>query len=597
MRIFTVLFVVVTLFRVDVVFNGIPDWKFQNFNGCLKYDDGRHNFDFTIDAETQNETWWTQETPQTVKKLALEKKSVPEKRNFLITFKTDLYRPESFYEFAALGVVSNRKKLNVALVNQPCPVLMCGEVPFNPVRTNTWPHSQLALAASLQDDHNVELLDLRSLPDPNNWREKLGGEYMRPIQYGPLTLTRHLIGDYQSRIAQSSADVYVLTANFTAEANSVAEVIRVIKQNHPMSLVLVGGRDASTSERQAFYFNAGADFVGIGDGDVSLPKFLDAKICGTSDNRLIVGGVDKNFHSELLSFNLYGLDPYRYNESGGGPISENVLQGGFAAYFETSRGCVRECPYCTEAKTKRWIQPMAEVKKNIDHHIQAGCRLFMISDDNLLLRKSTELIEIFNYLREREVAWEFPIGLEMQGLTKTDGTFREELFASLFWNKVSSGHFSGAHRLLLPLEDILLGKSNLSKFNRSQGKITDNIRRILDTGMPFLNIAVMTGGPEETLDDRKRLELNLAEIYNLSQNFSTKINFSIFCMSPLPGTPFGRQMADRVAYSINQEPELWTVATSVIAGDSFSALDNTMYRRELLSQFGMLQKEGKVSPV
>lgn len=601
MRIVTVLLIIMSLFRVDAV--AMPDWKFQELNGCLKHNSEDGNYYFIVDSEMQNENWWRQETPWPVREMTLEEKSIPEKKKFVVVFKTDYCKPEHFYDYAVAGIVYSQRRTKIALVSQPCSVLLSGEDPYSPVRTNTWPESQVALAASLQRDFEVELLDLRSLSDPGEWRKNLSGEYAEPISYGELTLRRYLIGNYYERIAECTANVFVLTANFTAESNSVARVIEVIREVHPEALILVGGRDASASERHQFYINAGADFIGIGDGDLSLPKFL-SEISEKSkyDSRLISGGIPCDFCQKKFDFNLKDFDRYRYRESGGGPIGEGVLSGkSFVAYFETSRGCVRDCPYCTEANTSRWVEPVNDVKARIDQYVAGGCRLFMISDDNLLLRNSSDLVEIFKYLREHRVAWEFPVGLEMQLLIDPKGGLKENLFEALFWNNINSGSasFAGVHRLLLPLEDILLRQSDLKKLSRAQNEATGVINKLLDVRIPFLNVAIMIGDPKETMSDRIRLENNLEQLYDIARGSNTQMNFSIFCMSPLPGTPFGREMTakQRLAYSIEDAPELWTIATSVINGDEFSAIENTSYRRKLLSRFNMAQKEGKVFPL
>lgn len=602
MRFLTALFLAIAIIRVDIAYSVTPDWKFQEFNSCLEYDSRGGNYYLTIDPETQNENWWKQETPWQVRRMALEKESIPEKRKIVIIFRVDSYKPEKFYNYAVAGIICNQRRTRIALVSHPCPVLLCGEVPYSPVRTNTWPQSQVALAASLQKNFEVELLDLRSLSQPEEWRRQLNKEYLKPLNYGGLTLRRHLIGNYYDQIANCAADAYVLTANFTAESNSVAEAIKLIKRMHPEAVVLVGGRDASALERHAFYIDAGADFIGIGDCDVALPKFLtEMNVRSKSDSRLIYGGIPCDFRQEKFYFSLNGFDRYRYRESGGGPILDGILnERSFAAYFETSRGCVRECPYCTEAKTSRWIEPMQDVKTRIDQYVEAGCRLLMVSDDNLLLRKPSDLIDIFNYMRESKVAWEFPVGLEMQLLTDKQGLFQDKLFEALFWNNKSSdgSGFSGAHRLLLPLEDMLLRESNLKKLSRVQGQAVNIIDKLLDAHIPFLNVAIMIGDPRETASDRSRLESNLEELYGITKSSATRMNFSIFCTSPLPGTPFGREMAkaQRLAFSIEDAPELWTVATSVISGNEFSAVENTLYREKLLTRFKMAQGEGKVSP-
>src|SRR3989344_2965610 len=105
--------------------------------------------------------------------------------------------------------------MKVVFVEHPCPVLLHGDQPWGPVRTNTWPQSQVVLASAIADKYDVEILDLRSLLSLADWRKEIGPEYLGPIHYGEFLLTRHLIGDYRTRIAEHPGDVFVFTANFT----------------------------------------------------------------------------------------------------------------------------------------------------------------------------------------------------------------------------------------------------------------------------------------------------------------------------------------------------------------------------------------------
>ena len=68
--------------------------------------------------------------------------------------------------------------MKVVFVEHPCPVLLLGNEPWSPVRTNTWPQSQMTLAAAIANEHDVSILDLRSLESPADWRRQIGPEYL-----------------------------------------------------------------------------------------------------------------------------------------------------------------------------------------------------------------------------------------------------------------------------------------------------------------------------------------------------------------------------------------------------------------------------------
>jgi hopanoid C-3 methylase len=515
------------------------------------------------------------------------------------TFPTDSSArpPHRVYEVEAM---------NVSFVSHPCPALLDEDgVAFGPVRTNFFPQPQLTLASALdRSRYHLELLDLRTIADPRDWRSSLGPQYDEPIRYGKRWLSRHLIGAFEEKIAASSrdVDVYVLSANFTYEANAVRECIRALKQHNPGALVLVGGSDATPVERREFYWSCGADYVGVGDGDRSLRQFLESHEVGTAAKdflqKIVTGPGQIHVMDIEACWNGVATAP-AWCESGGGDLLPSVRNRGFAAYVETQRGCNRSCSFCSAALTRFDRLSVPDVKRQVDVLVAAGASMLMFTDDNTLLRSKDELVEIFDYLRERGVAWEFPNGLELglMGTKDAAGQWRPhvELCDALFWHNHRLDAFAGAHRVLLPIEDALLRQSELLKLKR--GSVLDAVDDVFMRDIPFINCGIMTGAPHETATERRLLERNLRSLAEHAERAQSRINFSVFCTMPLPGTGFGTEMhrAGRVAYDMTTFPELWNIFVSVVQGDSSSPEENTAYRRQILKEFGMEQVEGKVA--
>src|SRR5262249_52955464 len=158
---------------------------------------------------------------------------------------------------------------------------------------------------------------------------------------------------------------------------------------------------------------------------------------------------------------------------------------------ETSRGCPRECSFCTEARTKTIRLDVPSMKRQIDHFVAHGASLLMFSDDNLLTRKESELIESLDYLRERRVSSAFPVGVEIGLLTGSKGEPKWDLIRTLFWNNGDRDDWAGAHRMLFPVEDSLLRPTKLSKLKKPvQERI---LEALVESGLPFLNMAIMIG--------------------------------------------------------------------------------------------------------
>ncbi len=493
--------------------------------------------------------------------------------------------------------------MKISFVSNPNPALLDESgMPYGPIRTNTFPQSQVTLVTTLpKGEYTIELLDARSIENPLEWQKKLTEQYALPINYGGKSLTRQFIGNPEESVSHSSrdVDVYVLSANFTYEANSVRKMIEILKKYNPKSKILVGGTDAAPPERHNFYFKSGADYIGLGDADLSLPQFLDdlrnRRTGAKYPNRLIpqkgqIHFVDLGRLNELANTN-------RFSESGGGSVLESVARKGFAAYIEMQRGCSRECHFCYAAKTPFNRLSVEDTKRQIDNYLANGVGLFMFTDDNTLLRNPRDLEEIFGYLRNRGAAWEFPNGLEF-GLLGTDQTGKwspkKELIDVLFWNNSNKKNYAGVHRLLFPLEDSILRRSSLTKLNRTSKDHA--LEEIIDRNIPYVNLGIMTSEPRETPNERRTMERWLSEFYGKTECNYTKFNYSLFCTMPLPGTEFGRQMhaEGRVRYNINEFPELWNIFLSVVDGKNFTAENNTQFRREILHKFGMNQDLGKV---
>ncbi len=493
--------------------------------------------------------------------------------------------------------------MKISFVMNPCPALLDDKgKAYGPIRTNTFPQAQLTLANALgRKSYELEFLDARTLDNPLSWREHLSEEYATPIMYGQTRLERRLVGNLKERVKNTSkdVDVYVLSANFTYEANSIKETIKSLKEHNPKAVVIVGGNDASPPERHNFYFRAGADYIGLGDADRSLPEFLNDLKSGSAEqkykDRLIPSA------GKIQVVDLYSLhdlvDFQRFTESGGGPILESVLKKGFAAYMEMQRGCNRPCNFCYASQTPFDRLSVEEVEKQIDNLLLTGTSLVMLTDDNTLLRSGAELERVFGYLRGRNASWEFPNGLEIGMLgSNIQGRWqlRKSLIDSLFWNNGNNDDYAGVHRVLLPVEDSLMRESSLLKL-RNGGQV-QLLEELVDRGVPYINLGIMIGASQETQSERDNLQRNLQRLSKVEQGSDSKVNYSLFCSMPLSGTGFGRRMQaeGRVRYNIDEFPELWNVFVSVVDGDNFSAEEVTQYRNEMLAEHGMEQELGKV---
>ena len=475
----------------------------------------------------------------------------------------------------------NKKK--IAFVKQPSPVLLNGQGEvYSPVRTNLFPIPQVTLASMLKG-HDLSLLDLRSIEDYKKWGEEKLTEYGEAIGYGPTTLRRFLIGDYAKRVRNSDKDVdiYVLTANCTYELNSIKITAELLKRKNPEAKIIVGGRDVEALS-EVYAASESIDHIVIGNSIKDFQRLIDSN---GGLERIINIGRETSIPRPNLNFIELG----NY-ESGGGMIEPNL--SGHYAYIQTSRGCPNKCSFCTEDDyiTKASVD---EVKQTIDYYIKNDIRIFGFIDSNLIGRSNDELTEIFTYLKEKKVSWEFPSGIEVKKLFEK----RDDLVDQLLGHTVDEeGKFVGCYRALIPLEDCLI---RYSKHTKCQGLDYDAVLKgLIARKIPYANLGVMIGSASETEQDQEIREGELNRIHEMFKDTDTIVNFSEFCSIPIPGTGFHKTMGQkgRIMYDPAEFPELYNVFTSVIQGNHFSPEEITEFRRYSLRKFSMEQHIGKVDP-
>lgn len=449
------------------------------------------------------------------------------------------------------------------------------------VRTNHPKISQLTLAAIVEREFpeaRVDFIDLKSA-DPT--RE----ERIKEVRYGDKTIEVYKVGQDFHDIEQdiASSDTIVLTNNFTQEAGILGDLIGFCKQVKPSIKVLVGGSDASVNRngvnRQAYFYSRGADKVApLGDGEIILPRLLQNKNADEANKILISfdSVPDPAFHLADLSI---------YTESHEGPLPKGISAP--LMYLETSRGCKNSCNFCSTPFTKGKYRYMGQsrIKEILGYYKNAGINTLLLCEDNLLSRLDfpggrAEVIGWFNHMWEKGFAWEFSNGVEIGKLADDEGVIDEELVKILFGFDGSTG----CYRSYIPLERV----DDSSKYRKL--KPFDIEKRILtsivEQGAPLLNLGVIIGHPQETMDSldltERRMQELMGQISEQSEG-KTKPYTNIFLHIPISGTndcaKFIRE--GRLAFDINDNPELYNFYTSVINGDNLSCYDLTMLRRDI----------------
>lgn len=412
------------------------------------------------------------------------------------------------------------------------------------------------------------------------------------IEYGDQRFQKYRIGAAFDSIQEKiqKATFVCISAKFTQEAQVIADLAKHIKQESPHTSIIIGGGEAEL--RKHWYLNNGADIVVLGEGEETLANIIIRHALGgdfresnniayRSENRELKINRSRVIHpcrkqiwqaTPTIDFSICDINQYQ-ESMGAMPSFVNPPM----MYFETTRGCLYACDFCQRSALKKAfsIMPIEMVKEMIDQYAAAGIRTLLFCEENVLLRLlypngRQELLEIFKYLKKRGFQWEFSVGIAI-GLFMKDGKIDQELLEAVF---------AGCFRALISLEHLTDQKiQNLAKL-----KPFEDEKRILEaiakTKCPKLHIGIMIGDKDESKKSLETILVRCLEIKTIATTH-TKIKFSFFCRMPLFGTPDWSRLESSIKYPITDHPELWTVSTSVIQGDSYSPEQITRIRKGL----------------
>jgi len=509
--------------------------------------------------------------------------------------------------------MTKRQNINLKLIEVPAASVEYEGRILGTNRLKTPVQTQPVLLPSLESglrdigyDVESEIINMKLLgADQKQFRKRMS--------LGRLKLESYMVGASFESVEESlrKAEVIGLTSNFTYSAGIVEDFIAYAKRTNPNLKIVVGGADASA--RQEFYLNSGADAVIEGEGEKNGPLVIDALMSGKGleDIARVAfkknGDVIKNINGrgnepvimdELPLPALDKVDVSQYTDTGEGPLPEGASFPSWA--YETSRGCMQACKFCTTPYLRPSFRRMSleRISRELEHAKKAGVKTLFSWEDNLLSRMHgknnqrdangrEEVLAYLNLMKESGLAFEFSNGLELGKLADENGNPDVELINALFYHKINDDRsFSGTFRFYAPLETLTDDGIKKLKKLRSYDVEKDILDAIAQTKIPMINFGLMVGAPEEnqkSLDQtKKRYGVIRSSIKSISPN--TKLNCNLFMFTPLPGTPYFRKYQERMIADINTDPEFWNFSTSCINGDYYSADEMTLKQMNLFKE-------------
>jgi len=209
----------------------------------------------------------------------------------------------------------------------------------------------MCVLGALEERHEANFIDATA-DDPKN--------------IFPYNKDVHLIGLSDEQLCDivrdSRPDLVALTSMFTAEYFSVNRVLRLIKDNFDLPVV-VGGHQATL--RPDWHLEEGADFVVLGEGEQKINELVG--VVGQKDYSLVEGivskkdktlarvslrgsgGLDKEWAIETVVKRKDGSYRYPLSVVTRNPklyMPRGVSSGEGAGVLYASRGCPYGCGYC-----------------------------------------------------------------------------------------------------------------------------------------------------------------------------------------------------------------------------------------------------------
>lgn len=433
-------------------------------------------------------------------------------------------------------------------------------------------------------------------------------ELYKTIKFGEKLLDCYRTGIAFEEINYKikETNYHAISSNFTNGAQIVVDFAKHVKKTNKDAIVVVGGTDATS--RPNYYIDNGVDYVIKGEGEVIFAKLISClakgdspkdipNIC-TKHNKFDLR-INKSFLLDLNEIPPMALDLVKdislYNDTGEGepPVQ---IRGNYVC-FESSRGCMNTCSFCTSyLKGKyRFMRPES-VKKHFDYFKSHNINTILFQEDNILSRlhknKSGEplypdgrkdTIEIFKMAREYGFSWEFANGVEFGKLIEED-LIDYELMEALFWNEKDENNWKGCYRVQIPLE--YLSDEPSTKFTKliDFNKQLKILEVILKMGVNWQTYNVIIGFLDDTHESIEKYRLKCQKIkdhlYGLDESYQPY--FNIFNLTLLPGTPDYKKLYKHFKYSIDENPEMVGVYLSGFSGKHISNIELFHKRIEMI---------------
>ncbi len=222
-------------------------------------------------------------------------------------------------------------------------------------------------------------------------------DFVLSIREGTLSMGPSIYEDCANRILSNWPDLVGFSAQCTTYPG-VIQIARIIKEQSPQTLIVVGGHNASFVDQETLAHFPFIDIIVRGEGEITFPELVEAlsegrdlgKVQGITyrKNGDIVRTPDRPLIADLDQLPLpdYTLAPPLSRYKKACSLSRSI------AILEVGRGCPHRCAYCSESilwrRRTRTFSPSRIVDEMELLHKDFGADCFVLAYDQFTARKS-----------------------------------------------------------------------------------------------------------------------------------------------------------------------------------------------------------------
>jgi anaerobic magnesium-protoporphyrin IX monomethyl ester cyclase len=352
------------------------------------------------------------------------------------------------------------------------------------------------------------------------------------VDYMDCTLNGDPWRDLEEKIRREKPDVVGISVACTAFAYDGINAANLIKAVSPQSIILMGGEHPSFMAEETLRDCPAVDYICVGEGEVTSTEFLGAVEKKEEDLSKILGLAYLNKKKEFVYTGdrpfIEDLDvlpiPAYHRAKMDHPFVELPSEGRGGLVVNFSRGCNWDCTFCSESafykKTWRRRSPRLVADELELLKEKYNKTIFYVGDNTFNVAKDQGIGFIEEMLKRKT-------GQHFWLQSRADLIIRDEDLLDGFRE-------AGVYQFMMGLE---YHKESVLKDIRKRHS-AEQSRKAMDLIKKHKMMVMATlliGHWEETEEDRRDF-----------LNFFGKYvdHFGLNLITPLPGTPFFKQMKE-----------------------------------------------------